>query len=380
VFSSIPDVLWYVLLLGALVTIVFLWMLHTDLMPQILLGGITAFFLGIMIFLIYALDHPLQGAVSVGPDPFETVYDLEMRWEDVGAKATTVSLGTGELKGVYYPVGQAICDIVDRNTNKHGVRCSAEETAGSVYNLDAIRSGDLEFGIVQSDIAYAAYNGEGAYTDKPFPELRSVLLLYPELVTIVVRESSGIHGIADLAGRRINVGRLGSGPFATWSTIETALGWKNAQRTQITDLGPVGASNALCAGEIDASLLVVGHPSGTVRTQLSACATKFVAVNGPEIDALVAGAPYLQKRSIPGAAYGLAADTPTIGTNAAVVTSANVSSKAVAAIAQATIAEISDLRTKHPALASLTVEEMTGGTIPAPFHPAANQVYEDLGL
>jgi len=379
VFSSIPDVLWYVLLFGALVMIVFLWMLHMDLLPQVLFGGITAIFLGVMIFLIYAMDHPLQGAVSVGPDAFQTVYDLEMRWEDVDAKATTVSLGTGELNGVYYPVGQAICEIVDRNTNKHGVRCSAEGTAGSVYNLDGVRNGELEFGIVQSDLAYAAYKGEGAYTDKPFPELRSVLVLYPELVTIMVREGSGIRQIADLAGRRINVGRLGGGAFATWSAIETALGWKNGQRTQIADLSPRAASHALCAGEIDASVLVVGHPSGTVQMQFAACATNFVAVSGPEIDALVAAAPYLHK-SIPGALYGLAADTPTIGTNAVVMTSANENTKAVAAFAQATIAQISDLRTKHPALASLSVEEMTGGSIPAPLHPAASQFYQDLGL
>jgi TRAP transporter TAXI family solute receptor len=380
VFSSIPHVLWYVLWIGALVTIVFLWMLHMDLMPQVLLGGITAVFLGIMIFLIYAMDHPLQKAVGVGPDAFQSVYDLDMKWEDVGTKAATVSLGTGELNGVYYPVGQALCEIVDRDTNKNGVRCSAESTPGSAYNLEAIRSGDLEFGIIQSDVAYAAYNGEGAYADKAFDELRSVLILYPELVTVMVRADSGIRQISDLAGRRINVGRLGSGAFATWSAIEAALGWKDEQKAEITDLPDDAASHALCAGEIDANLLVMGHPAGTVRKQLSACATNFVAVSGPAIDALVSSAPSLQKGAIPGAVYGLAADTPTIGTNAIVVTSANENTEAVAAFAKATIAQISDLRTKHPRLAGLTPEQMTGGNFPVPLHPAASQVYKDLGL
>jgi uncharacterized protein len=380
VFSSIPDVLWYVLLIGALVTIVFLWMLHMDLLPQILFGGITAIFLGVMMFLIYAMDHPLQGAVSVGPDAFQAVYDLEMKWEDVAAKATTVSLGTGELNGVYYPVGEAICEIVDRDTKKYGVRCSAEGTPGSAYNLDAIRNGDLEFGIIQSDVAYAAYNGEGAYADKPFDELRSVLILYPELVTIMVRTDSGIHEVADLVGRRINVGRLGSGAFATWGAIEAALGWQNKQKAQIFDLPADAASQALCAGEIDANLFVMGHPSGTVRKQLSACATSFVAVGGPEMDALLSSAPYLKKGSIPGELYGLAAETPTIGTDAIVMTSANENAKAVAAFAQAAVSQVSELRAKHPALANLTAEGMTGGSLPVPLHPAASEVYKDLGL
>ena len=57
-----------------------LWMLHMELTSQILLGGITAFFPGITIFQIYAMDRPLQGAVSVSPDSLQSVYDLVMKW------------------------------------------------------------------------------------------------------------------------------------------------------------------------------------------------------------------------------------------------------------------------------------------------------------
>jgi hypothetical protein len=82
VTASIPRVLWYVVIIGAFVMIAFLWMLHMELVSQIILGGITAFFLGIIIFLIYAMDRPLQGAVSVPPDSFQSVYDLVMKWDE----------------------------------------------------------------------------------------------------------------------------------------------------------------------------------------------------------------------------------------------------------------------------------------------------------
>jgi hypothetical protein len=82
VSSSMPGVLWYVVILGAVLTIMFLWMIHMDLLPQIFLGGITAIFLGVMTFLIYAMDHPLQGAVSVGPEPFQSIFDLVMKWDE----------------------------------------------------------------------------------------------------------------------------------------------------------------------------------------------------------------------------------------------------------------------------------------------------------
>lgn len=81
VTASIPRVLWYVVFVGAFLMIAFLWMLLMELVPQIVLGGTTAFFLGIMIFLIYAMDRPLRGAVSVPPDSFRSVYDLVMKWD-----------------------------------------------------------------------------------------------------------------------------------------------------------------------------------------------------------------------------------------------------------------------------------------------------------
>lgn len=82
VTAAIPGVLWYFLLVGALLNVAFLWMLHMNRVSQLLHGGILALFLGIMIFLIYSLDHPLQGAVSVPPEAFQTVYDQAMKWDE----------------------------------------------------------------------------------------------------------------------------------------------------------------------------------------------------------------------------------------------------------------------------------------------------------
>jgi Protein of unknown function (DUF4239) len=82
VSSSMPAVLWWVVVFGAVMTIVFLWMLHLHFVRQIILGGLTALFLGVMTFLIYAMDHPLQGAVSASSEPFQSVYDLVMKWDE----------------------------------------------------------------------------------------------------------------------------------------------------------------------------------------------------------------------------------------------------------------------------------------------------------
>jgi uncharacterized protein len=376
VSSAIPGVLWYVVIIGSVITIVFIWMIHMDLIQQVILGGTSAFFLGLTTFLIYAMDHPLQGAVGVSPEPFQAVYDSAMKWDEVtGGKLASV--GTGEAELVYHEVGSAICDSVNREIRDFGIRCSPESTPGSKYNVEGVHSGELEFGIVQSDIAYAAYNGKGAFANRPFGDLRSVIVLFPEIVTIVARNDSGIREIADLAGRRTNVGRQGSGTHAVWDDIQAALGWKD---TQITELPAERASRALCAGEIDASFLQVGHPSAAVREQLAACPTSFVAVNGPAIDALLSNAPYFSRRQISGRLYGLTTDTPSFGSNAVLMTSAGMDGRTVAAFVRGIIAHIDDLGTKHLVLANLTIGEMADDNIPAPLHPAAIQIYRALEL
>jgi TRAP transporter TAXI family solute receptor len=141
----------------------------------------------------------------------------------------------GPNERVHYPVGKAI-EIVNRDLRTHSVRCSPEVTPGAVYNTGAIQSGELEFGIIQSDVQFAAYKGQGVWTGKPFLGLRSVLSLYQELATVIARADSRIQDLAGLAGRRVNVGSPGTGTRATWDAIEAELGWRDAERVRPIEL------------------------------------------------------------------------------------------------------------------------------------------------
>jgi uncharacterized protein len=145
------------------------------------------------------------------------------------AKEVFVSIGTGELDGVYYPLVKAICKVITPDLHAQGIWCSPETTPGSVYNVGAVQSGELEFGVVQSDVLFAAEKGVGAWDGNPASDLRSVLSLYPELVTVIARANADIHVLADLAGKRFNVGARGSGTRATWDAVAAELGHGEAR-------------------------------------------------------------------------------------------------------------------------------------------------------
>ena len=104
------------------------------------------------------------------------------------AKVQFVTIGTGGVTGVYYPTGGAICRLANKMKKETGIRCSVESTGGSVYNVNTIKAGELDFGIAQSDTVYQAFNGEGKFKGKAIKELRSVMAIYPELLEYLEKE------------------------------------------------------------------------------------------------------------------------------------------------------------------------------------------------
>ncbi|MEM9778460.1 MAG: TAXI family TRAP transporter solute-binding subunit, partial [Pseudomonadota bacterium] len=142
----------------------------------------------------------------------------------VAAQQQFISIGTGGVTGVYYPTGGAICRLVNRDRKEHGIRCAVESTGGSVYNINTIKAGELEFGVAQSDWQFHAFNGTSQFADNPFPEIRAMFSVHPEPFTLLVRGDSGITGFEQIVGKRVNVGNPGSGQRATMEVVMEAFG------------------------------------------------------------------------------------------------------------------------------------------------------------
>lgn len=296
------------------------------------------------------------------------------------AEATFVSMGTGAVSGVYYPTGRSICSIVNAAMGKDNFRCSAEATPGSVYNVEALLSGEIEFALVQSDVQYLAVKGDRRWRGHPAKKLRAVMSLYPELLTIVARADAGISDIEGLKGKRVNIGAPGSGTRATWDEVEHALGLTRRDLSEATELTSEAAADRLCSGELDASVLIVGHPSKMVASELSACHLTLVPASGQKIDKLIADKPYYIASSIPASMYGLASDTATFGSKATLLTSADVPDEVVYEFTKAVIQNLDRLKAQQPSLKEVRLGDMVRQSLSAPLHPGAEKVYRELGL
>ena len=291
-----------------------------------------------------------------------------------------VSIGTGGVTGVYYPTGGAICRLVNKNRKKHGIRCSAESTGGSIYNINTIRAGELEFGVAQSDWQYHAYNGTSKFKDAgKFSKLRAVFSVHPEPVTVIARDDSGIANITDAKGKRLNIGNPGSGTRGTWEVIEAALGWKRTDLKLASEMKSAETGAAVCDGKIDAYFWLVGHPSALTQESLATCASHLVNVTGPAIDKLVADNDYYRTATIPAGMYNNKADVKTFGVGATFVSSTDVPDDVVYVIVKAVFDNFGQFKKLHPAFGNLKEKEMISDSLSAPLHPGAVKYYKERG-
>jgi TRAP transporter TAXI family solute receptor len=179
----------------------------------------------------------------------------------VGSTATTLKAGkicTGPTTGTYYQYAGGIIEAA-----KESLALDLENlsTVGSLENAKGIVSGKCDMAIVQSDI----YIQSGAdFQTTPESKLfsankGSVAALYPEMVHILVNRDSGISSVADLAGKKVNMGEKDSGTFLTAYKLLNVY-HKMVSAPKYVYEAPSTAVAKVVAGSLDATFYVAGAP------------------------------------------------------------------------------------------------------------------------
>ncbi|MPV85671.1 TAXI family TRAP transporter solute-binding subunit [Ostreibacterium oceani] len=297
------------------------------------------------------------------------------------SQGNIIKIGTGSTGGAYYPVGGAVCRYMKeaRDDGKKSI-CFAQPTGGSVDNLQLLAAGTMDLGIVQSDTLIAAYNGTGAFADKANDQLRVMFSLHQEMFTIVATQKSGIKTFDDLAGKTINLGGLNSGSYLNMRRLLDALMLDVNHFASTRELSPDAALDALCSGEIHATVYMVGHPNDNIRNSLSRCDGQLVSLSTEQIAALQTRYPYYVQSVVPEDLYAGQTAATTFGLSAVLVTTAKADTDAIYNLTKAALENIAGLRTVHPTLSQLSAVRMASGQYEVPYHPGALQYLEEKSL
>jgi TRAP transporter TAXI family solute receptor len=288
-------------------------------------------------------------------------------------------IGTGGTAGTYFPVGGMIANTVSQPGK---IAATAQSSAGSVANVNAVAAGQLESGFSQADVATWAHSGTGVWEGRPAVSgLRLIANLYPESVHIVARKGAGIRTVADLKGRRVALDEPGSGTLINARSILAAYGLKDSD-LKPEYIKPNQAGDKLKDGSLDAFFFTGGWPAGAI-SELASSGTgiELVAIDGPQVEVIRKASSFFALDTIPADTYKGVAATKTLAVGAQWVTSEKVDGNLVYEIVKSLFSAEGQkaMGAGHAKGKFITKENAVQGA-GIPFHPGAARFYREAGV
>ncbi|MGH7123048.1 MAG: TAXI family TRAP transporter solute-binding subunit [Stellaceae bacterium] len=302
-------------------------------------------------------------------------------------------IGTAATTGTYFQIGGMLANAISKPPGSRdcdrggscgvaGLVAVAQATQGSVENVQAVGSNRLESALAQSDVALGAYAGTGLFKGKPpIKSLRTIAALFPESVHVVVRADGPIADIKDLKGKRVGLGEKESGTLVDARLILESAGI--AEKDVKGDYRSLSlAAAALGHEELDAFFLFGGYPVPAISELATTTPTRLVAIGGELSDRLTRKYSFFSADTIPAGTYaGINQPTPTIGTRALWLVSADVPDDLVYKITQALWHEGNRhiLDQGHPMGQKIRLDTALQGVV-VPLHPGAERFYREAGM
>ena len=274
-------------------------------------------------------------------------------------------------------MGGAFANIITENVAN--TTANAESTGASVVNANLLNNGEVDFALMQNDIAYYAFNGVEMFSDgAPLTNLRGVASLYPEVIQIIVNANAGINSVNDLRGKRVAVGAPGSGAEANARQILTAHGISyNDIRADFLSFAE--AADALKDGNVDAAFVTAGTPTAAVTDVSTTHNVRILSIAGDTADRLIADFPFYDKVTIPAGTYrNQDSDVQTVAVLAMMFVRAGLSDDMVYNVTKAWFENLDSFAAAHARGGNLSLDTATNG-MPLALHPGAARYYREMG-
>ena len=291
------------------------------------------------------------------------------------AAGTSLTFCTGGETGTYYAYGSVLSQYVSNNTD---LTITAVSSNGSQANVEDLNAGSYQLGFCQSDVMSYAYSGTNLFAESGAVNSFSVVAaLYMEQVQIVTMNPD-IKTVADLKGKTVSIGALGSGVYYNAIDVLGVYGMSEE------DINPVyqgfgDSAESLKDGKIDAAFVVAGAPT-TAITDLSTSGNVYiVSIEDDKIDELIELSPYYSVATISADTYGMDADATTVAIAAVVLARNDVGESAIYDFVSTIYENVDTITEQHGKGAELDLEFASSIT-DVPYHPGAAKYFAEKGF
>lgn len=294
---------------------------------------------------------------------------------DDGAKGGKLTFATGGESGTYYAFGTVLAQHV---SDKTATSVTAIVGNGSQANVEDLDANAVQLAFCQSDVLSYAYAGTNLFADRGAVTSFSVVAaLYMEQVQIVTMNPD-IKSVADLKGKTVSIGAVGSGVYFNALDILGAYGITesdiNAQNLNFGD-----SADNLKDGKIDAAFIVSGAPTTAITDLATGGKVYLVSLDDEHIEKLTASSPYYTKNVISKDTYGTPDDITTVAVGAVVIARNDAAEDDVYNFVSSIFENLSDVTAAHAKGAELSLEfasSITG----VPYHAGAAKYFAEKGI
>lgn len=288
-----------------------------------------------------------------------------------------LSIGTGSVMGVYYPLGGAISSLISENIE--GYSCSAESTGGAVENATLMIEGSLDLGFIAASTLYDAQNGLNSFEGKDTDRCLAIFSFFPEVVQILSTDEN-IRTVEDLRGKRVAVGQIGAG---TETMARQILGLYGMSYDDIEEdfLGFSDAASGLKDNTVDAAFTWAGIPTSSVLELGATHPISMIHFTDEELDELMKISSYCVPAIVTKEEYpSLCQDVQTFSIPAIVCGSADLSEEFVYDLLVTIFDNLETLAQTHERGGDLSLETALDGLDGAKLHPGAEKFYREKGI
>lgn len=286
-----------------------------------------------------------------------------------------ISIATGGMGGVYFVIGGGIASIL---TKYAGVEAAAEVTAASVDNCKLIAAKKSDIGLIMGDTGYDAFKGLGNFKGKPLP-LKTLSVLYPNLMHVVTLDGKGIKKVADLKGKRVSTGAPGSGTEVKALRVLEAGGIDHTKDIKKDRLGAGESAGALKDGKIDAYFWDGGVPTSSVLDLAASPGVKMMLISHDDLIPKMTGkyGPVYYKSVIPKKVYtGIEYDTQVAAVGNLLMCHKDMDDKLAYGIVKTIFEHLKELAAIHKEALNINLKD-GGGNKAVPYHPGAAKYFKE---
>lgn len=290
-------------------------------------------------------------------------------------------IASGAVDGAYYPIAGAISRITS-DSHDLNFLVAVESSAGSIANVQLLKSGEADFALLQNDVAYYAFNGItlDAFAGKPVKNITGVFSVYPEIVHVVARKSADVRSVRDLRGKRVVLGAPGSGAEQNALQVLKAHGLREIDLRMMQSVARTTALDQLKAGTVDAVFVSTALGSPLIADAMASGKLTLIGIGDSAGDALRRSYPFYTLEKIPANAYpGLEHDVTSAGVMAILVARSSVSDEIVYSLTKAVFDNLPQFQSSHSSARHLTLHTALSG-MALPLHPGAERYFQQNGI